>query len=330
MDNKYKNYSAAINEFYRARNRAQLQELISRLRGESNQLLNYNEVRRKLRVQGSIDRGLKEIPISSIVGSVGRYKDFTRDFLPKKDSIKDRWASIRIAVSGLRGLPPIEVYQIGEAYFVKDGNHRVSVARQIGMEYIQAYVTEIHTRVPITPDITPDTLIIAEEYSKFLEKTHLDTFVPNVDLSVSIPGQYSILEEHISVHRYFMGIEQKREITFPEAALDWYNNYYLPIARKIEDLGFLRNYPDRTVTDLYLFISENQTVLEKQLGWQVAPERAILSLFSHFPNNVQNWWMNLLNKFASISSIDRFFTGPPPGEWRQLATGLFSQDSLIR
>jgi|YelNatPaOPRAMG01_1025707.scaffolds.fasta_scaffold03548_3 nucleotide-binding universal stress UspA family protein len=330
MNNEYTNFSAAINEFYRARNQAQLKEIIARLRGETNQLLNYDEVRKRLHAQGAIDRGLKEIPITSIIGSCGRYNDFTRDFLPKKDSIKDRWARVRTAVTGVRGLPPIEVYKIGDAYFVKDGNHRVSVARQLGMAYIQAYVTEVHSRVPLSPEITPDSLIIAEEYVHFLEKTRLDSAFPGLDLSVSIPGQYAILEEHISVHRYFMGLEQKREISYPEAALDWYQNYYLPIAKKIEELGILRSYPQRTVTDLYLFISENQAELEKKLGWQIGSDRAMISLIETLPQDFQNWWTKFFMKLDGFLFKGKFSPGPPPGEWRQMATTIFPKDALIQ
>ncbi|MGB9668891.1 MAG: universal stress protein, partial [Anaerolineales bacterium] len=330
MNNEYTNFSTAINEFYRARNQAQLKEIIARVRGESNKLLNYDEVRKRLHAQGAIDRGLKEIPITSIVGSCGRYNDFTRDFLPKKDSIKDRWARVRTAVTGVRGLPPIEVYKIGDAYFVKDGNHRVSVARQLGMAYIQAYVTEVQSRVPLSPEITPDSLIIAEEYVHFLEKTHLDNTIPDLDLSVSIPGQYTILEEHISVHRYFMGIEYKREISYPEAALDWYQNYYLPIAKKIEELGILRSYPQRTITDLYLFISENQAELEKRLGWQIGSDRAIISLIETLPQDFQNWWTKLFIKFDAFFFKGKFSPGPPPGDWRQMATTIFPKDALIQ
>ena len=330
MNNEYTNFSAAINEFYRARNQAQLKEIIARLRGETNQLLNYDEVRKRLHAQGAIDRGLKEIPITSIIGSCGRYNDFTRDFLPKKDSIKDRWARVRTAVTGVRGLPPIEVYKIGDAYFVKDGNHRVSVARQLGMAYIQAYVTEVHSRVPLSPEITPDSLIIAEEYVHFLEKTRLDSAFPGLDLSVSIPGQYAILEEHISVHRYFMGLEQKREISYPAAALDWYQNYYLPIAKKIEELGILRSYPQRTVTDLYLFISENQAELEKKLGWQIGSDRAMISLIETLPQDFQNWWTKFFMKLDGFLFKGKFSPGPPPGEWRQMATTIFPKDALIQ
>ena len=95
----------------------------------------------------------------AIVGSVGRYADFTRSFLPRRESSARRWAAVRTALPDVAAFPPITVYQVGEAYFVLDGNHRVSVARQAGATHIPAYVTEIETPVPLTPDARPDELI---------------------------------------------------------------------------------------------------------------------------------------------------------------------------
>ncbi|MCC7128963.1 MAG: universal stress protein, partial [Anaerolineae bacterium] len=109
-----RNYVEAVEDFRRARNQASLQGLLSRLTGESNQLLSYNKVRELLKVQGGLERrGVQDIPLDAIVGSVGRYTDFTRDFLPRHDVQQDRWARIHLAASGLAGLPPIDVYKIG-------------------------------------------------------------------------------------------------------------------------------------------------------------------------------------------------------------------------
>src|SRR5512137_161449 len=94
---------SAMADFHRARNRADLKELLSRLTGESNQLLSYDEVRQKLRIQGGTQRGIRDIRIDAIVGSVGRYEDFTRDFLPRERVQPERWARVRMAASGLVG-----------------------------------------------------------------------------------------------------------------------------------------------------------------------------------------------------------------------------------
>ncbi|NIU60739.1 MAG: universal stress protein, partial [Pseudomonas stutzeri] len=213
---------------------------------------------------------------------MGRYNDFTRSFLPRQDSDQERWAKVHVAATGLVGLPPIEVYQIGEAYFVLDGNHRVSVARQLGATHIQAYVTEVRTRVPLSPDVQPDDLILKAEYADFLEHTCLDEIRPEADLSVTAPGQYRVLEEHIEVHRYFMGLEQEREIPYEEAVGHWYDEVYLPVVQVIRERGILRDFPGRTETDLYLWLSEHRAALEQALGWEIEPEAAATDLAAQF------------------------------------------------
>ena len=135
------NVASAVDDFYKARRRAQLHDIAAALRGASSRLLSYEDVRTRLQAVESSRRYLADIPLDSIVGSVGRYNDFTRTFLPKNNSAKQRWINVEVQMTGLEGLPPIDVYQLGDVYFVKDGNHRVSVARQLAFAYIQAYVT---------------------------------------------------------------------------------------------------------------------------------------------------------------------------------------------
>ena len=267
----------AIQDFNNARRKASLQEIHSRLTGRSNELLSYDEVAEKLNLNVRTERGTYEIPVNAIVGSVGRYTEFTRDFLPLKSEDRERWARVKAAVDdplGL-GLPPIEVYKVGEAYFVLDGNHRVSIARQEGFDVIEAHVIEVKTDVPLTPDIQPDELIIKAEYADFLRQTNLPQLRPSADLSVSVPGQYQKLLEHIQVHRYYMGLEQKREIPYSEAVVDWYDNVYLQAIEPTRERGLCRYFPGRTETDLYLWVSEYRVALEKELGWSIRPETAI-------------------------------------------------------
>src|SRR5689334_9514694 len=112
--------AAALQDFHRARARAAMSELIGRLTGKPHRLLSYDEVRSKLKAQVSGQRQLHDIPVAAIVGSVGRYDDFTRDFLPRKNSDAARWTGVRRAVEGLHGVPPIEVYKLDQVYFVLD------------------------------------------------------------------------------------------------------------------------------------------------------------------------------------------------------------------
>ena len=186
------NYQSALQDFNEARLKATMQEALARFTGKTNILLSYDEVAKKLKLSSRSDRGIQNIPLDAIVGSVGRYTDFTRSFFPRRDSDRERWARVKAVVEnpvGI-GLPPIDVYKVGEAYFVLDGNHRVSIARQQGSETIEAHVIEVQTEVTVTPDLQPDDLIIKAEYVEFLEKTEIQRLRPNVDLSVTVPGQY--------------------------------------------------------------------------------------------------------------------------------------------
>jgi len=182
-------YQLALHDFQYARKQAVMQQILSRLRGKEGELLCFDEVRQQLRSTGAtIKHGLQEISLDKIIGSVARYDDFTRSFLPKKDTDEERWVELKAAVNDMVGIPPIEVYQIGDTYFVQDGNHRVSIARQLNSKTISAYVTEIKTRVPLTADDDPNEIICKSHYADFLEKTNLDKLRPDVDLLRTISG----------------------------------------------------------------------------------------------------------------------------------------------
>jgi nucleotide-binding universal stress UspA family protein len=307
---------AAIQDFRRARRQAVLREIMARLTGQSIGLLSYEQVRQMLKATGSSARGLRDIPLDAIVGSVGRYNDFTRDFLPLQDETENRWARVEMAAYSQGGVPPIEVYQLGDVYFVEDGNHRVSVARQLGATHIQAYVTQVKTRVPLTPNVKPDDLIVKAEYVGFLEDTRLDELRPGSDLSVTVPGQYRKLREHIEVHRYFMGMNEKREISLEEAAVQWYDHIYLPVVQVIRDRGILQGFPGRTETDLYLWVSEHRAALEKELGWLIRPETAATDLANQFSPRRSGLVNRLGEKLAGTIVPDELEAGPPPGMWR--------------
>lgn len=317
MDSGYQNYSSAVEDFHEARRQAALHELFARLRGESTELLSFDEVRKRLKGETMAETGLQDIPLDAIVGSVGRYTDFTRDFLPKKGTLEERWARVKLAASDMAGLPPIEVYKIGEAYFVKDGNHRVSVARQMGAKGIQAYVTEVKTRVPLTPDMKPDDIIMAAEYADFLERSHLDELRPEAELTVTVPGKYHELLEHIAVHQYYMGLDFQRDVSWEEAVAHWHDHVYLPVMKVIRELGLLHNFPERTETDLYLFIAEHRAALAADLGWEVPTEAAASDLVNARSEKPEKLAARLGSRLLEAMALDTWEPGPPPGQWRQ-------------
>ncbi len=319
----------AIQDFHSARQKATLSEIVARLKGESIELLSFDEVRQKLKAQVQPKRVLKEIPIDAIVGSVNRYQDFSRGFLPGRNVDEERWTNVELATYGMVGLDPIEAYQIDQVYFVSDGNHRVSVARQLGSTQIQAYVTAVHSRVPLTPDILPQDLILKSEYADFLDHTNLDQVRPGSDLTVTEPGQYPVIEEHISVHRYFMGIEHNHDIPYPDAVADWYDKVYRPVIEIIREHGLLRDFPNRTEADLYLWISEHRAALEEEVNTQVEVTDAADDLAGQFSQRPYRVVARFGNKLVKALVPGFLMNGPSPGEWRQSLAGSSRPDRLF-
>ena len=312
-----KNYATAAEDFMRARRAAEIERLIGRLTGKSVDLLSYEEVRQHLRLQRLAPRGLQDVPLDAIIGSVDRYTDFSRNFLPWHDAQRERWTRVKLATEDLVGLPPVELYKVGSAYFVKDGHHRISVARQMGTPMIQAYVTEVDTPVSITPDLKMEDLVLKAEYAAFLEATRLHETRPEANLEVTAAGRYQELEEHIAVHRYFMGQEEQREISFYEAATHWYDTVYLPVIEAIREYRLLKRFPKRTETDLYLWVSEHRDELQKALGWEIGIEEAASHLAEGGEGGAEQTLTRFGNWLFDAMVPDSLESGPPPGHWRE-------------
>lgn len=270
------NYHMAVHDFQSAHLRAKLQGVLARITGKSNELLSYEDVADKLKLQGRSDRGVQSIPVDAIIGSVGRYTDFTRTFLPRRADDRQRWANVKaVTLDPLgAGLDPIEVYKVSDVYFVLDGNHRVSIARQEGWKIIQAHVIEIQTDVPLTPDVQPDELIVKAEYADFLEQTGLNRIREQAELRTTIPGGYQKLLDEISAYRSRIEEQDHRDSSLQEAAQGWRHEIYLPFAEAVRERGMMRWFPDRTVTDLYVWMAKHRNELEKELGWNIRPEVA--------------------------------------------------------
>jgi len=253
----------AQDDFERAYWRSMWRSLIARVTGRNNELLPFDAVRRSLPYRGQRDLGLQTVSLDRIVGSVGRYRDFDRAFLPVQRETTDRWIRISKARYQDVPLPPVELYKIGDVYFVKDGNHRVSVARERGQVEIDAYVTEIDIPFRITPDMDIDTVLAEKAYGGFVQQTRLDELRPNSDFHLTNPAEYERLREHIDAHRYYLGTELQADVSLEEAVLSWHDNVYRSLVEAIEAEGLLRQFPTLTITDLYLRVSEYQWLVRE-------------------------------------------------------------------
>ena len=226
--------------------------VLSWFRRQDNALLAFDDVRRGIHAQAQREGGLREVAIDQIVGSVGRYRDFDRAFLPRQVQTRDRWESVDRAHLDHAELPPVDLYKIGETYFVKDGNHRVSVARERGQAFIDAHVIEVTAPAPVRSLEDLLDFIRDQDALSFYETTRISELRPEARI------------EHISTHRWYLGIEAKREIPYSDAVASWYDRIYLPTVEAIRATGALRDFPHRTEADLYLWITEHHWYLHQE------------------------------------------------------------------
>jgi hypothetical protein len=167
----------------------------------------------------------------------------------------------------LRGsLPPIDLYKVGEAYFVVDGNHRVSVARQAGATTIEAHVWEYETRVPVEPNDNLTDIFVRQEYLEFLEQSHLDRNRPEQRIVFTVPGRYHQLGEVIAQHREWLDQQHIYTVSFEEAATDWYDTVYMPMVHVIRAQNILARFPGRTEADLVAYTLRYRHELDQTWG----------------------------------------------------------------
>ncbi len=261
------NMREGISQFQTARMRGFWQEMFLHLRGKSPELLSFEDIRTRLRLREESYRGLLDVPIDKIIGSVGRYRDFTANFLPRSGKMMERWSRVYAQANSLTGLPPIELYKIGDTYFVRDGNHRVSVARQMGSTTIQAHVTELPTSIDIHPGMTEEEIGVAAAYAAFLEETGLPASRPHhQSMLLSESSRYADLLGHIYIHQAFLRQVDKRDVPFEEAAANWYDNIYRPAVTLIRKYQMLKYFDDRTEADLFLWMVEHLREVHELYG----------------------------------------------------------------
>ena len=259
----------AAMDFNQARTKAFISQIQNFMNADRDNLLSFNDVKEILRPKNQVYRGMQAVPISKIVGSEGRYRDFNKYFLPRGEHLRNRWERIDLANIRDIPLPPISLYEIGGAYFVRDGNHRVSVARLQGSEEIDAEVTSLSSEITINPSMTVDDLrvaVIGYEKKIFYDNTFFGDLTDDWELDFTHPGRYDVVYNHILVHKYFLNQNRKEEIPFADALVSWYNKVYRPIKKIIEDEKLCVNFPGRTQSDLYVWIVKHWDYLKKENG----------------------------------------------------------------
>ncbi len=218
------------------------------LGGKRGELRSFHAVREQEQARDCIERGTSMVPISKIVGTVGRYNDFDGRFRPKRQGDSPRLSGILQAMREGKSLPPISLYQIKEDFFVLDGHHRVLAARELDMETINACILEL---LP-----SADTLEnkLYREKVDFRDRAGLSATIELTELD-----QFVHLEQQIRIHQAFLNQgEKEQKYSYPRAARDWYQTIYRPLVTLIRNSGLVKKCPGRTDDDLYLYISVHQ------------------------------------------------------------------------
>jgi hypothetical protein len=265
-------------------NYARLREILGRLRNpfgqHSDALLSFSEVKELLKPSSETYKGMRSVPVSLIVGSEGRYKDFTRTFLPRHDKLRSRWMRIDLAWHEDVPLPAVQLYELGGAYFIRDGNHRVSVAVQRGTEFIDAEVTSLGTYFKIEPGMgirAMEAAVIEYERMRFLSETHIEDIIAGFEMHFTSPGRYDTVLSHIVSQREELKRRLGRDVSDAEAIRTWYGEIYGPALRAIEEQNILAAFPGRTISDLYVWIMQHHELLARKHGVQLPPAEAAAS-----------------------------------------------------
>ena len=269
--------TTARDDFNKARKSELFSRIFTLLHPSRGELLSLHEVRQALHPRGERYGGMQTIPIDKIVGSEGRYRDFNNQFLPRHEYLRGRWESIDKAHLKDVILPPIQLYEIGGVYFVRDGNHRVSVAKMQGVISIDAEVISLDTEVPLHESLTREGMrkaVIEHEKRSFMERTHFDVII-GYDLNFSVTGRYAEIENHIQGHKYFLNEHEMVEIPVEKAMKSWFRNVFEPIVTIVEDQGIMSRFPGRTAADLYVWIVRHWDELKNNYGEHIPLEIAV-------------------------------------------------------
>ena len=248
--------SVTANDFDVARLKAKIQKVFSTFRWKNPNLLSLYEVTKLIKPDSEAYLGMQAIEVKKIIGSENRYQDFSLAFYPTNNSLKNRWESVDAARIDNVTLPPISVYKIGEWYFVRDGNHRVSVARSEGLEFIDAEVVELSSKIPLEEGMTLNELkkrVVAYERQRFIEQYN-PTYLPMDKIGFTTPVAYPEMVHHILVHKYYANEHLERVLSFQEGAESWYKNVYSPIIEAIDKEHLRSHFPGSTDGDMYMWL----------------------------------------------------------------------------
>ena len=257
-------------DFGRARRGRGLARVGARLRGEPsdvNVILPFEEVVEALGRKGERSLGLQVVDLDSIVGTVDRGREFDRSFRPTSGKVRSRWERIATAQRRGESMPPIDLYRIGELHFVKDGHHRVSVARAQGRDNIDAYVTEVITAVGPEREIRLGDLPLKSHERLFHERVPLPPEL-RVRIQLSDEWRFAGLAEGVEAWG-FRAIQAHGEpATREEVALAWFREEYEPVVEMLREAGLVQEGSAKaSETEVYMRVITLRYLLLRTHEW---------------------------------------------------------------
>jgi len=259
--------SDAQNDFQRARRQRVLADLGRRLRREPDDvalILPFEEVVDALGRVGERYVGLRVISLDSIVGTVDRMREFDRSFRPLSGRVRGRWERIAVAQRRGESMPPISVYRVGDVHFVRDGHHRVSVARSLGRDDIDAYVTEVQTRLGMAGNLRLSDLPLKGHERIFDERVPLES-EQRARVRLSDPWQYALLAEGVEAWGFRAMQERSHFMDRRQVAREWFADEYAPVAEMLREGGFVA--PGETEADAYLRVASRRYRVLRTHQW---------------------------------------------------------------
>jgi hypothetical protein len=259
--------SDAQHDFAKARRARLLSDVSRRLRREPDDvglILPFEEVVEALGRTGQVDRGLQVVPLDMIVGTVDRAVDFDRGFRPTSARLRSRWERIAAAQRRGEALPPISLFQVGDLFFVRDGHHRVSVAKSLGRDDIDAYVTEVTTRLKLGADLRVSQLPLKDHERLFRERVPLDP-ERRARIKLSDPWDFGVLAEAIEAWGFRLMQERGHFYERAEVARAWFDEEYVPVSELISHGDLVER--GETETDAYLRVAADRYLLLRTHEW---------------------------------------------------------------
>lgn len=293
-------------DFSKARLKALFNEVQHFLNPDEATLISFSDIKKLLKPDNEVYKGMQVIPVKLIIGSEGRYQDFDNHFFPKSMHLKTRWEHIDMAHINDISLPPVSLYELGGVYFVRDGNHRVSVAKAKGIEFIDAEVVSLQSEIKLQPGDSLKKMtkqVINYEKRVFYSETGFGDITDFWCLDFSVPGKYDVIYNHILTHKYYINMNKTEEISMEQAIMSWFLTVYIPTIKIIEKYKIMKFFRHRTKSDLYVWVIKYWDEIKSKFGSEYTLEDIADSFLKKYGTSFS---VSLLNKIKGLIFKKKF------------------------